>query len=141
VSNEGAGGGSDPGLVPGGASGGAAPFEPPPSFQPPAVETAPPGLGAPSFPPPGFAPNPGGLTSEPHFFQNGYWVAWDRQHWWNGSTWIPGPPPARGTSYGFGTGGPGGVIAAIVSLVGFVIFAGIFFSVCQSMPHGPGFGP
>lgn len=97
-------------------------------------------MAAPSFPPPGFPGTAAGPASEPHFFQNGYWVAWNGQHWWNGSAWIPGPPPVRRAPYAFGAGGPGGVVAAIVSLVAFVIFAGFFFSVCQSMPQGPGPG-
>ena len=121
MSDEPVGGGSDPSL--------AGPPSPP-VFEPPRSPSV--QFPEPTVTPPGFAPDAGGFVSQPHFMSNGYWVSFDRMHWWNGAMWVLGTPPARRPG-SIGTGGTGAAIVAIVSVIGFVVFAIVVLSMCQSM--------
>lgn len=113
-----------------------APAPAPASFPAPGAASFP----EPSFAPPGWPPSADtGLDSRPHILQGPYWVAFDRQHWWNGSTWIPGPPPTLGSrTFGPGASAGMGVLATIVGLIAFGLIAVFAFGICTSMQQ-PGF--
>ncbi len=92
----------------------------------------------PSFAPPGWPPPAdAGLNAQPHVMQGQYWVSFDRQHWWNGSMWVPGQPPVQATPP-WTSGGMGGAITTIVGLIAFGLFAVFAFGICTSMQQ-PGF--
>ncbi len=104
---------------------------------PPAPLPAPSFFPEPAFAPPGWPPPAdAGLNSQPHVLQGQHWVSFDRQHWWNGSMWVQGPPPTQGSAP-WASGGAG-AIATIVGLIGFGLFAVFALGICMSMQQ-PGF--
>jgi hypothetical protein len=83
----------------------------------------------------GIGPQSDDLYSRPHLMEGGWNVSLDRTHWWNGVTWVPGPPPGSRPAMG-----PTSPLAALLGLLALVVFGMIAFGICQSMPTGPGFG-
>jgi hypothetical protein len=68
----------------------------------------------------------------PHFLEGSTWVSFDRTHYWNGSAWMPGPPPSQPVLAGGSTPGAVGPFAIVVALIGLVLFGLFALSMCQS---------
>ena len=88
----------------------------------------------PTFAPPGWQPPAGSFNATPHILIGGYWVSFDRQHWWNGAMWMPGPPPSQpGPTFRNNAPNGVGVVVAIVGLIAFLLFVVVGFGICTSM--------
>jgi hypothetical protein len=60
------------------------------------------------------------LFTRPHFMEGAWFVSTDRMSWWNGTTWVPGRPPASSHAGNATTPDPPGSTSAATPLILFV---------------------